>query len=161
MNTSDFRFKVLYVGEWVDGQEIIMPLCGPTWSGKAEFGSAVSWGYVWQKIHEVCLLFDKKVKESLLAEINVDWNHNKIESKQTRLGYYDVTARLILLMICLVILLLFTICCMIFVICYLLLFFYYLLFVIFHLLFASVTSFFLFLVICYLTFFVIFLSVIC
>ena len=37
---------------------------------------------------------------------------------KTRLGYYDVTARLILLMICLVIfLLLFTICCMIFVIC--------------------------------------------
>ena len=54
----------------------------------------------------------------------------------TRLGYYDVTARLILLMICLVILLLFTICCMIFVICYLLFFIicYLLLFICFFLL---------------------------
>ena len=55
--------------------------------------------------------------------------------KLTRLGYYDVTAKLILLMICLVILLLFTICCKIFVICYL--FFYYFLFVFFfHLLYC-------------------------
>ena len=50
----------------------------------------------------------------------------------TRLGYYDVTARLILLIICLVILLLYTICCMIFVICYLL----FLLFVICYFSFA-------------------------
>ena len=48
---------------------------------------------------------------------------------QTRLGYYDVTARLILLMICLVLFLLYTICCVIFVISYLLfLLFVYLLF---------------------------------
>ena len=44
------------------------------------------------------------------------------QNLQTRVGYYDVTARLILLMICLVILSLFTICCMQFVICYLLFF---------------------------------------
>ena len=65
----------------------------------------------------------------------------------TRLGYYDVTARLILLVICLVILLLLPICCMIFAICCLL--FYYLFFVIFHFLFASVTSFF---VLCFMLF---------
>ena len=38
-------------------------------------------------------------------------------SRITRLGYYDVTTRLIVLIICLAILLSFTICCMILVIC--------------------------------------------
>ena len=45
-----------------------------------------------------------------------------------RLGYYDVTARLILLIICLAILLLFTIFSMILVICYLFVFFFFKLF---------------------------------
>ena len=45
-------------------------------------------------------------------------NRPYTRKSKTRLGYYDVTARLILLMICLVILLFFTICCMLFVICF-------------------------------------------
>ena len=71
----------------------------------------------------------------------------------TRLGFYDVTARLILLMICLDILLLFTICCMIFVICYLL--FFTICYLLFFICFLLLLLVFLFFVICYLIFFVI------
>ena len=124
--------------------------------------------------------FDQKFLDKTLNEWNIlyiqvyrsfEWlyflwcNQLLLQCPKTRLGYYDVTARLILLMICLVILLLFTICCMIFVICYLLFLlfvicyfsfafcFYYFFFVLFYVIWHCLVFFF----VCYLLVFICYL----